>query len=238
MSNCSRCKQPPMMCVCDAQNVGDRLQQTMENLLTASACGECGMIVCRCGAKTKVKFDWSLISPLDTAIALRYIDDLDRAPDLVIDSEHSGPYLWRWHVVPRNDTAGVYFHIQTSSDPERPLHDHPWDNMSVILAGGYDEVIQAHPPTGDVILRELRRGHIAMRKAEHSHRLILPPQFKYTMTQFSMAGRRRGWGFWIDGRWFPYQQCCRYEGNRTLFRYPPGIDPDAAFTAGPEPVAQ
>jgi hypothetical protein len=62
-----------------------------------------------------------------------------RYPDLVIAPDGK-PYLYRWHVFPQNAAAGVYFHIQVQSDPERPLHDHPWDNTSVILSGGYDEL--------------------------------------------------------------------------------------------------
>jgi len=81
----------------------------------------------------------------DKEIASQYIGSLYRPPDLVIAPKGYGEYLFRWYVIPRNREANVYFHIQTQSDPERPLHDHPWDNTSVILSGGYDEIIDTEP---------------------------------------------------------------------------------------------
>ena len=43
-----------------------------------------------------------------------------REPDMTIAPDGI-PYLYRWHVIPRNKTANVYFHIQVADDPERPL---------------------------------------------------------------------------------------------------------------------
>jgi hypothetical protein len=75
--------------------------------------------------------DWQLMRSI-LGNPLRY-------PDLVIAPD-GVPYLYRWHVFPQNPAAGVYFHIQVQSDPERPLHDHPWDNTTVTLVNGYDEI--------------------------------------------------------------------------------------------------
>lgn len=212
MSNCSRCGSSPLMCLCPAPDLSSHRQLKLK-LGDAVAEPVEGL--------TPRPFPWDMLSFEDMALVLRYIGKL-REPDLVIDSEQSGAYLFRWHVVPRNEAAGVYLHVQVASDPERPLHDHPWDNMSVILAGGYDEVVQPEPPNGDVFVRQLRKGGVAMRRAETAHRLILPDDIKYTISQFTMAFKRRKWGFWIDGAWYAYDQCCRFEGNRTFFTYPPG----------------
>src|SRR5208282_5517483 len=101
------------------------------------------------------------------------------------------PYLYRWHVIPRNDYANVYLHIQVANDPERPLHDHPWDNTSVILAGGYDEMHQRHPAASSpVTLRKMREGNVIHRKAEEAHRLLLASPLGYTMTLFSTGPKR------------------------------------------------
>jgi len=171
------------------------------------------------------------MTPYDQRLVLHRLGSF-RAPDLVIDNDHGGdPYLYRWHIMPRNDMGGVYLHIQTASDPERPLHDHPWDNMSVILAGGYDEIAQPAPPYGDVTIRQLRPGSCMMRSAEVAHRLILPEGIKYSISQFTMGARRREWGFWIDGKWYPYQECTRTANFRTVFRYPPGTEPPPEETA-------
>ncbi len=163
-------------------------------------------------------FDWSILSAVDYAIAKRYVPDL-RAPDLVIDSDHGPtPYLYRWHVIERTDSANIYFHIQTADDPERPLHDHPWDNQSVILSGGYYET-QA-TPTGAEIRNKRVKGDVVHRLACHAHRLELLPGLAYTMTQFTTGPKLKKWGFYIGDEWVAYDECCTFVGNRTLFVYP------------------
>lgn len=151
---------------------------------------------------------WVRLSRRDYALACRYIGGARKA-DLVIMPD-GRPYLYRWHVVPRNEEANVYFHIQVLDDPERPLHDHPWDNTSYILSGGYDELIfypefwKGHGGCGpDRPSLELRRApEVIHRKAETAHRLLLAPGQDYTMTLFTTGPKRRAWGFWTeDGRW-------------------------------------
>ena len=171
-----------------------------------------------------MSFDFSKITPADQKIAERYIGRLDRPQDLIIRGEQGEEYLHRWHVNDRNSDANVYFHIQTMSDPERPLHDHPWDNFSVILSGGYNEVIQQTPPRGPIITLKRRKGATVFRHAEIAHRLILPREFKYTMTQFSTGPKTREWGFWINYRWYSHSECTVVDEvtGRSQFIYPPG----------------
>lgn len=126
------------------------------------------------------------------------------SPDLVIAPDNR-PYLYRWYVAGARGTPRLMFHIQVCSDPERPLHDHPWDNMSVILAGGYTEVIQDEPPTGPVSTYKRKAGDTIYRKAAAAHRLILPRRLSYTMTLFSTGPRVRDWGFWYPDGWHPHK---------------------------------
>lgn len=135
-------------------------------------------------------------------------------PDLVIAPDGE-PYLYRWYLMPcggyykpngqkreipsyRNS---VMLHIQTNSDPERPYHDHPWDNQSVILAGGYEEHIQSTPPHGHTATEWRRPGDVIVRAATEAHRLILPDGVPYTMTVFSTGPKVRDWGFWYGDTW-------------------------------------
>lgn len=118
------------------------------------------------------------------------------------------PYLYRWYLVGGSSTRGevspgacVMFHIQVASDPERPLHDHPWDNQSVILAGSYLEVIQSIPPYGEVEWLKRDTGEVVVRAASEAHRLILPDGVPYTMTIFSTGPKVREWGFWFGDDW-------------------------------------
>lgn len=153
----------------------------------------------------------------DYILAEKIIGNLHRPPDLVIAPSGHGEYLFRWYVIPRNKNANVYFHVQTQSDPERPLHDHPWDNTSVILAGGYDEIISKCPwVNGDYegngfdrsLDYRLRRyvGDVIYRQATWAHRLILPPDTPYTMTLFMTGPKVREWGFWEGGKFSPFKE--------------------------------
>lgn len=127
------------------------------------------------------------------------------------------PYLYRWRLTPKGVGANVLLHLQVASDPERPLHDHPWDNQSVILAGGYDEQLSnslpiGHPDCKEVkfyyergapgaFVRHLRKGSVVHRKAEEAHRLILPPEIPYTISLFTTGPKTREWGFYMPEGW-------------------------------------
>lgn len=160
----------------------------------------------------------------DWEIASRFVP-LTREPDVVIAPSGGRDYLYRWHVVPRNAHANVYFHVQVASDPERPLHDHPWDNQSVILAGGYDELISRDPAAGSIAVIERRSvGQTIWRKAEEAHRLILPATTPYTMTLFTGGPNRRDWGFWFGKEWRSHEECLRHDRNgKSTFHYPKGV---------------
>lgn len=121
-----------------------------------------------------------------------------RWPDLVIAPDGIA-YLYRWHVIPRNEQCNIYFHIQVRSDPERPLHDHPWNNTSHILAGGYDEVFVNE--LGEETEERRRRGDVIHRGAFMLHRLILPDDVDYTMTLFTTGPKSRQWGFLTARGW-------------------------------------
>lgn len=144
----------------------------------------------------------------DAALAQSIIGSINRPPDLVIAPDGHGEYLFRWEVIPRNNQANVYFHVQTQSDPERPLHDHPWDNTSVILSGGYDEIIATRPGTSWLNPEVWRRhaGDVVHRPATWAHRLILPLEIPYTMTLFTTGPKVRKWGFWDKGIFTPFME--------------------------------
>lgn len=163
------------------------------------------------------------LSEEDFALARDIVGSFERLmhPDVTIAPDGSA-YIYRWHVIPRNRSGNVYFHIQVQSDPERPLHDHPWDNTSVILSGGYVEVIQPEPPYSITLELERRKGDVVTRGAEAAHRLILPDGVPYTMTLFTTGPVRREWGFWLSkDRWLPHDRCIvQTPDGRSLFHPP------------------
>lgn len=150
---------------------------------------------------------FNIVDPADLPIIERYIGSLDRKPDLIIAPD-GNPYLYRWFAVPCTEDGGarVYFHMQVSADPERPLHDHPWDNMSVILSGGYLERMQLHPPNG--LVQDLIRveGDVIFRRWHVAHRLFLPIGVPYTLTQFSTGPKVNAWGFWYGQEHVDYRK--------------------------------
>ncbi len=153
---------------------------------------------------------FDLLTNEDFQQAVTLLDGKLRAPDLVIAPDGS-PYLYRWHLQ-RNFTAsgggcGSNLHIQVASDPERPLHTHPWDNMSVILGGcGYLEHIQKHPPKGDTLVYRRKVGDVVFRTAKQAHRLIMPDHGLYTMTQFTFGPKINEWGFWYPEGFRHYRE--------------------------------
>lgn len=90
-------------------------------------------------------------------------EQMARAPDFIIGDD----YLRRWWVVPRNRQFNVYLHEILHNDDDRALHDHPWDNVSFVIDGGYIE----HNPAGRVGAQGWRRDY---RRATDAHRLEIP----------------------------------------------------------------
>ena len=148
---------------------------------------------------------FEILSGRDLRFALSMLDYEDE-PDLTIAPDGE-PYLYRWHLIPQNKVGNVYFHIQVRSDPERPLHDHPWDNMSNIISGGYTEILNTTPECGQFteFTRERLPGEVITRRAHWAHRLILPEDVPYTMTLFSTGPKIRDWGFWYPTGWVSHK---------------------------------
>lgn len=153
------------------------------------------------------KFNFNNLLPEDYKVYQNFIGE-DRAPDLVI-APNGFPYLYRWHMVPRGGPANIYFHVQVADDPERPLHNHPWDNMSVILAGGYKETLslsEGEPSLGSTNVFIRQKGDVIYRRAKQAHRLQLLTGEAYAMTLFTAGPKINDWGFWYPEGFRPYQE--------------------------------
>lgn len=128
---------------------------------------------------------------------LKYLLDIaaSRKPDFVI--QRSGrPYLSRWHIIPRNPDFNVYLHHIEQDDLDRALHDHPWDNTTIVLSGSYREVT----PLG---LQFRTAGDIVHRQAEDAHRLVVGDGDAWTL--FITGPKRREWGFHCPKGWVQWQ---------------------------------
>ena len=120
----------------------------------------------------------------------------EREPDFIIGGADN-PYLKRWWLIPRNRFFNVYLHVFFRSDDDRALHDHPWSNLSFILAGGYTE----HTIDAGGIHNQTRReqGDLKLRiSGKHAHRIELD---RYgCITLFITGPRYREWGFHCTDR--------------------------------------
>lgn len=117
---------------------------------------------------------------------------MERSPDFVI-GEAPAPYLRRWWIIPRNTGCNTYLHEILRSDDDRALHDHPWDNTSMLIDGRYVE----HTPEGSFV-REA--GSIVTRRATDSHRLEILPGER-ALSLFITGPKLREWGFHCPKGW-------------------------------------
>lgn len=170
------------------------------------------------------RFDyWTVLSKADAVLARDMLHGAGKsliAPDLPIAPDGGEPYLLRWHLV-KTPQACVYFHIQLRSDPERPLHNHPWDSTSVILAGGYEEMIcynpHAEPDHRDTVnLIRRRPGDHIPRSRIVAHRLLLPADVPYSMSLFTTGPKRQSWGFYYDHGFVDYKDVTKMVDGRSV----------------------
>lgn len=130
-----------------------------------------------------------------------------REPDLIIAPENT-PYIYRWYILRDRKLASIYLHVQVADDPERPLHDHPWDNSSVIISGGYQEICGR--VTGNRVkqtwVETLGPGSIKVRLASDPHRLLLGKGVDYSISLFTTGPKLREWGFWTDDGWVSHEK--------------------------------
>jgi len=127
-----------------------------------------------------------------------------RPPDFVIGGAEN-PYLLRWHIVPREkDTIKVYLHNQLRDDDDRAMHDHPSDNVSMIIKGGYRELT----PMGEYLRGP---GDIITRRGPELHRLVLHRRGDRPVPSWSlfiMGATYREWGFQCGDRWVHWKEFC------------------------------
>ena len=119
-----------------------------------------------------------------------------RPPDFRI-----GPgYIDRWFLVPRMSRGNnVFLHRMMRSDDDRAMHDHPWDNTSIIIAGGFVEIT----PEGSF---KREPGDRIERKATDRHRLEIEPGYQ-SISLFLTGPKVREWGFWCDNeRFVPWRE--------------------------------
>lgn len=146
---------------------------------------------------------------------------LDQAEPYSTIGPHTDPYMERvWlKKFTKDQPMSMRLHNIRRSDSDRALHDHPWENISVVLAGEMIEVVpldQSQPCMQDPMKysQYIRRpGDVIARKATDRHRLIIPPG-QTVWTLFIMGDYEQNWGFYdpIKGIKIPYKDYLRELG--------------------------
>jgi len=114
----------------------------------------------------------------------------------IIRGNHGEPYLERYHLLRLPGGGGLYLHRFLASDPDRGLHDHPWDKaFGMVLSGGYQELRLASRGDGEqVVTRHLRPGSINRIRGGDFHRIVLPGE-REAWTLFGHSRKYKDWGF-------------------------------------------
>jgi len=148
-------------------------------------------------------------------LAPRLIALAARRPcDIAIGGQEH-PYMRRWWLIPRNRWFNLYLHQFLRSDDDRALHDHPWWNVSVLLAGEYTEHTIA---PGGINTRTVRRaGEMKARGATAAHRIELHAGPCWTL--FVTGRNLRSWGFHCPKGWVHWRDFTNpADGGRTVGR--------------------
>lgn len=110
---------------------------------------------------------------------------------------HNGdPYITRHHVTYGRGQS-VRFHHWHASDDQGAPHDHPWHNVTLVLAGRMVE----HTDAGNRILNP---GDLVLRDARTTHAIELATPDAWTLFTTGPVVRRwgyrtlDGWTYWRD----------------------------------------
>lgn len=121
-------------------------------------------------------------------------------------------YLHRIRLI-QTPWFAVYLHDLNLPDSDRFPHDHPWAFCSIVLRGGYTEVVY-QPVFGCVRQVDGRMAQRTVRRHSRwsAHRMGTDVAHEITQVQprtktLVLCGpRSRNWGFWTDNGFVPWQE--------------------------------
>lgn len=118
---------------------------------------------------------------------------------------HLEGYMERYWLYPfdEDNAINIRIHHILSSDSDRHLHDHSWPSTSIILKGGYWEIMPASEgqlaalDATDRIRVWRSPGDVVTRQANSRHAIELP-EGQTSWSMFIMGKYEQKWGFYTD----------------------------------------
>lgn len=124
-------------------------------------------------------------------IQIAELTSTTREPDLLLGPEDD-PYLKRWYLNRDYGLGSIYYHQIFRGDPDTALHDHPYDNVSLVLKGVLRDI-------GESRRVILSKGNLRSRAATEPHRLEVVEGPVHTL--FFTGPVIRKWGFHTETGW-------------------------------------
>ncbi len=108
------------------------------------------------------------------------------------------PIMYRRTLLDLGKRVGkVLWHEFMPGASDEAHHDHPRSFLTIVLRGGYDDVRE------DGLVDHVYAPTIRFRRATDAHITQVGP--KGATTIVLMGPLRREWGFFRDGRWYPWR---------------------------------
>lgn len=136
-------------------------------------------------------------------------------PLVLLDEDNGREFLKRWRLL-QTPWFSVFIHRMQVPDPGTDLHDHPWSFKSLVLKGGYLEVLaDTRRALRPQRARHRQRWSFAGIRLDQCHTVVSLDNGKPVWTLVFAGPTQRRWGFTVDGEWQDWEN--EYDYAR---RYP------------------
>jgi hypothetical protein len=115
-------------------------------------------------------------------------------------------YLTRWRIV-QTPWFGIYLHRIRTPDSDRWMHNHPFDFISIVLRGGYAEVVAGDAPNAVFGEQEVRvHDKWSVHRMDRMHFHEIKTVHPNTWTLVLVGPRVQDWGFATDEGFVPHAE--------------------------------
>ena len=107
-------------------------------------------------------------------------------------------HFQRWMVL---DTLWfkIYLHKLSRSDTDKHMHDHPWNFISLILKGSYEEFTLKKPYWDKFVKKTYSVGSVIKHNHTDAHKITLLTPDVWTLV--FIGSKRFDWGYQTEKGW-------------------------------------